>query len=174
MTMESEVADLKRLVAGQQADLDERDRELLAILAEHAAEIERLEKGSEMKEPAVGDVLEGYVRARAMLVAAWAKEGRCVEAIADELRRVSYDEVRADMESGAVERLATEPARKKELAVGDVVQLASGGPSMTVTARVPAKGDETLALCRCMYFDGSLLSREVMVPELGLRVGSEP
>lgn len=110
MTTESEVADLKQLVAGQQADLDERDRELLAILAEHAAEIERLEKGREMKE----------------------------------------------------------------LAVGDVVQLASGGPSMTVVARVEGKGDEALALCRCMYFDGSLLPREVMVPELGLRVGSQP
>jgi uncharacterized protein YodC (DUF2158 family) len=56
----------------------------------------------------------------------------------------------------------------ESLSVGDVVRLKSGGPKMTVTAMVPARGDEALALCRCMFFDAALSPRELMVPELGL------
>jgi hypothetical protein len=39
---------------------------------------------------------------------------------------------------------------------------------MTVTGRFPARADEAMALCRCLYFDGALSPREVMVPEQAL------
>jgi uncharacterized protein YodC (DUF2158 family) len=113
LTEKQEIEALKKVIRGQYADLDERDRELSAILAQHAAELDRLGGGRTM--------------------------------VAD-----------------------------KEFQVGDVVGLESGGPLMTVTAVVPARGDEAHALCRCLYFDGSMLPREVMVPMKALVVASCP
>lgn len=56
-----------------------------------------------------------------------------------------------------------------ELQVGTVVQLKSGGPSMTVISRVPSKGEDSLTLCRCLFFAGDRM-QEAMVPEAALKV----
>lgn len=52
-------------------------------------------------------------------------------------------------------------------AVGDVVQLKSGGPAMTVTARIDGKFSEGHPLCRCMFFAAERMN-EVLVPEAAL------
>ncbi len=57
--------------------------------------------------------------------------------------------------------------------IGAVVQLASGGPSMTVTGRYDGKnsGGElngVLQMCRCMFFADHRMN-EVLVPELALK-----
>lgn len=51
--------------------------------------------------------------------------------------------------------------------LGDVVRLKSGGPNMTVIGRLSNRAEDSVSVCRCVYFtDGKL--GEVLLPEVAL------
>lgn len=55
----------------------------------------------------------------------------------------------------------------RAMKVGDVVQLQSGGPAMTVTQRFEAKTADEMTMWRCVYYaDGRY--GELLVPEVAL------
>lgn len=63
-------------------------------------------------------------------------------------------------------------ASSEKLLVGSVVQLASGGPKMTVLERIEGKVSgftESKTVCRCMFcFESKLV--EAMIPEAALKL----
>lgn len=60
----------------------------------------------------------------------------------------------------------------RDLKPGDVVELQSGSPRMTVTTVYPPRDDGAEELCKCMYFAETAL-REAMVPAAALRRAEE-
>lgn len=59
---------------------------------------------------------------------------------------------------------------KKSIELGRVVQLASGGPRMTVVSRHESRAEKSEPVCRCMYFAVDGRPVEVMIPEAALVV----